>query len=181
MIIAINLPIQIKTELARLTVGIPHVNWMDQENFHLRLYFLGKIDNTRFLNIQEKLCQIHYHSFLISLEQIRYSRLPHAKGFFWVGVNPTTEILELKKLIQHQLKNFSLPIEENRALPCVILGYCQGVHSSKIVSYLEANHNFSTHSFMIRDFVILSSHCTAKRIIFREEEHYPLEAPDLLE
>jgi len=65
----LEIPSDIATELALMRGGIFGARWIDVENYHLTLRFIGDIDDTTARDIHATLEQIRRPRFTVTLEE----------------------------------------------------------------------------------------------------------------
>jgi len=134
--IAINLPKEIKNELAKFQVQwqeeIP-AKWVRSENLHITLAFLGYLKSEEISSICESIKKIteNYSPFFINLNKISfvpYKKLP--PKMIWVIGESTKELVNLRNDIKSTLK-----IEEEPFSPHITLARIRQWEFKKIERY----------------------------------------------
>jgi len=75
--------------------------------FHLTLKFLGEINDDKVELIKEKLKEIKFYSFSLSLDKIGVFPSENYIRVIWVGVTPTNQVIELQQKVEDSLKEFN--------------------------------------------------------------------------
>jgi len=105
--IAIDLPEEVKVEIIKVQRQIPLDNlklkFVEKENLHLTLKFLGELEDFRIQKIKEKLKEISFHSFKVKLANTGIFPSESFIRVIWIGVNPDEKVLQLQKEIDEKL------------------------------------------------------------------------------
>ena len=75
--------------------------------FHLTLKFLGEINDDKVELIKEKLKEIKFTPFSLTLDQIGVFPSENYIRIIWMGVKPTEEVIKLQESIENALKKFN--------------------------------------------------------------------------
>lgn len=124
LFIAIELPEDIKEELIRieetLKSYISNVKWVERENFHITLRFLGEISEERLKYVEECVGETasNYSSFNVSLNCI--GTFPYV---IWVGIDEGKEVLtEIAYRLESSLVKYNFPPADKPFSPHITLG-----------------------------------------------------------
>ena len=71
LFVALALPETVRWQLRLLSGGLPGARWVEPENFHITLRFIGEVDGAEFHYIDAALAGIRAPSFTV-----RVTRLP---------------------------------------------------------------------------------------------------------
>jgi len=167
--IAIPLPTDVKKTLHRICCGLPSVEWIDEEDLHLSLFNLGKIDGATLIDIKESLAKIEFSSFVLSVYGIGHSRSKGDRGSIWAGVSETPPLSQLRKEIQKCLKESDIKIENNKSATHITLANFSRSNPSRLAEYLSSYSMLYCPPFTVNAFVLLSARETPKRTIYTVE------------
>lgn len=167
--IAIPLPSAIKKSLHRICCGLPSVEWMEEENLHVTLFYLGKIDGAMVLDIQECLAKIEFTRFDLSVKDIDHSYTKGDRGSIRASVSISEPLSQLKKAIQKCLKESGVKVEIHNLEPHVTLAHFSRLNPLRLAEYLSSYSVFYCPSFTVDGFVLMSVRETAKRTIYSVE------------
>ena len=110
--IAINLPEKIKEKLFSFTKKYSSIpaKWVEKENIHITVLFLGKLDDNQLLETIQSAKQVlkNYEPFLVDIKQLAYG--PDNKfppRLIWAEVNKSKEFSVLKNNLENTI--FNLP------------------------------------------------------------------------
>lgn len=153
---ALEIPRNAALSLSLLRGGLPGARWIDVENYHITLRFIGDVDNRTADEIVDRLDRIDRPEFQISLMGTGSfgSKKPHS---VWAGVTPHPEMTALQGEIERLCQRVGLPPDPRRFAPHVTLARLKSSRVDDVVNYLEGRSNFMTGPFTVGRFVLLSS------------------------
>lgn len=126
---AVNLPAEIKTKLAflqSLLRGVSaDVKWVEQQNLHLTVKFMGDVDRRKINDIVQAVELAVADSGPISLEFHGTGFFPHSRQprVIWVGVRGEVDkFRRLHQLVEKNLIAFGFPPESKGFSPHLTVG-----------------------------------------------------------
>ena len=148
--IALPVPEEIKNELLSFKEEFSFLpaKWVKKENIHLTLFFLGYLKNEekikRIMEIGEKISQ-EQPSFFLSTQKVEF--FPKNKPrLFWVRLNPSKDLLSLRKKMEEEFLKNSIPFEKENFLPHITLARIKQWQLKELeepVSFSERKIDFS--------------------------------------
>lgn len=174
-LLAIPLPAKIRTRLASLCYGLPQVRWIEEENFHVTLRYLGPLNDQQLATIHERLQTLFFTPFSFMLQGIEPFHSKNHRGTIKVKVEKSTVFLDLKKKIDCYLKDLSLPNEEHTFH--VTLGHYDHLNGQRLGDYLSAQADYQSESIEVTECLLLRVHSTPKHIFYQTLEHYVASPP----
>jgi len=106
--ISIELPEDVKNELAKIQAELPKENTkfllVKPENIHLTLKFLGELDDSEVNNVKETLKGLKFSKFTARLNAIGIFPSPSFIRVVWVGLEPKSEFIKIHDLIDSELE-----------------------------------------------------------------------------
>lgn len=175
LFVGIDLPEDVKDSLAEMTsYGISGVKWVNREQFHLSLRFIGEVEHTFFEDISSSLARIRSQSMQLSLQGV--GTFPQVKNprVIWAGVSKDEQLMALQRKVEFQLSQIGLKKEKQKFRPHVTLGRVKGDKVKRIGEFLTYHSHFTTEPFIISEFVLYSSQLTPKGAIYRKESIFHL-------
>ncbi len=126
--LAIDLPLDLKRELSNLRkVALPEDNklkWVEEENFHLTLKFLGNIPESLIEKIYKscvKVCE-EFSSFPLELGEVGVFPEKGIPRVIWIGIEKAQDqLLSLYKGIEKALKSLKLEKKKESFHPHITL------------------------------------------------------------
>jgi 2'-5' RNA ligase len=170
---ALEIPRNAAMSLSLLRGGLPGARWIDVENYHITLRFIGDVDGRTADEIVERLDRIDRPEFQIRLDGIGSfgSKKPHS---VWAGVSPLPEMYALQAEIERICQRIGLPPDPRKFTPHVTLARLKSSRVDDVVHYLSSRGNFQTSSFTVPRFVLLSSRESVGGGPYLTEEVFPL-------
>jgi len=170
---ALEIPRNAAMSLSLLRGGLPGARWIDVENYHITLRFIGDVDGRTADEIVDRLDRIDRPEFSLSLNGIGSfgSKKPHS---IWAGVTPAPEMYALQGEIERICQRIGLPPDPRKFTPHVTLARLKSSRVEDVVHYLGGRGDFHTIPFVTSRFVLLSSKESVGGGPYLTEEVFPL-------
>lgn len=170
---ALEIPRNAAMSLSLLRGGLPGARWIDVENYHITLRFIGDVDNRTADEVVDRLDRIDRPEFEISLNGTGSfgSKKPHS---VWAGVSPNPELYALQGEIERICQRIGLPADPRKFMPHVTLARLRSARLDDVVQYLSGRGDFHTQVFKVSRFVLMSSRDSVGGGPYRIEEAFPL-------
>ncbi len=171
----VEIPSAIGQALSMLRGGLPGARWIDPENYHLTLRFIGDVDEMTAREIADVLGRVQRGPFDLHMEGLSSfgGRKPRAVVAQAASSPPLTEIqAEQERLMQR----IGLEPEGRKFMPHVTLARLRDSSSRQVAEYLAARGFFRTAQFRVSRFVLFSSRASVGGGPYVVEEAYPLRA-----
>ncbi|MDQ0457345.1 RNA 2',3'-cyclic phosphodiesterase [Rhizobium paknamense] len=170
---ALEIPRSAALSLSLLRGGLPGARWIDVENYHITLRFIGDVDGRTADEIVDRLDRIDRPEFELSLNSIGSfgSKKPHS---LWAGVQPSAEMTALQGEIERICQRIGLPPDPRKFTPHVTLARLKSARLDDVIHYLSGRGNFHTAPFLVSRFVLMSSKESVGGGPYLTEEVFPL-------
>ena len=170
---ALEIPRNAAMSLSLLRGGLPGARWIDVENYHITLRFIGDVDNRTADEIVDRLDRIDRPEFELSLTGTGSfgSKKPHS---VFAGVSPCEEMVALQGEIERICQRIGLPPDPRKFTPHVSLARLRSSRVDDVVTYLSGRGDFHTAPFLVSRFVLLSSRDSVGGGPYLTEEVFPL-------
>jgi 2'-5' RNA ligase len=169
----IEIPREIGDRLALLRGGLPGARWIDRENYHLTLRFIGDIDMDVANEVAGALGRVRRSEFTLRLDGVGSlgTRKPHA---IVARIGTSQALTELQAEHERILQRIGLPPEQRKYTPHVTLARLKGATGRAIADYLSVRGGFLAGPFSVDRFVLFSSRNSIGGGPYIVEEAYPL-------
>ena len=174
LFVGIPIPADIKLRLSMMSAGLPGARWVNEENYHLTLRFIGEVDEGLAGDIDVTLGQINHPIFELSLEGVGYFGKPNAARAVWAGVAKSENLLHLHAKIETALQRMGQPAEERKYTPHVTLARMRGTPKAKLDEYIAGHMEFAAGPIAVRSFTLFSSFLSSSGAIYIPEANYTL-------
>ena len=174
---ALEVPRDAALSLSLLRGGIPGARWIDVENYHLTLRFIGDVDGHLADEIAHGLDRVHRPSFDLLLSGVGAfgSRKPHA---IYAAARPSPELTALQAEIDRICTRAGAPSDQRKFVPHVTLARLRNADDGEVARYLSGRGNFSALPFRVSRFVLMSSRDSVGGGPYVVEEAWPLQRPE---
>jgi 2'-5' RNA ligase len=175
---ALEIPRDAALSLSLLRGGLPGARWIDVENYHITLRFIGDIEGHLADEIANKLDRVHRPSFQLRLAGVGAfgSKKPHS---IYAGVENSSELSALQGEIDRICQRLGVPSDPRKFTPHVTLARLRNTSPIDVAHYLSARGNFSAAPFKVGRFVLMSSRDSVGGGPYVIEEAWPLNGADL--
>jgi RNA 2',3'-cyclic 3'-phosphodiesterase len=172
---ALEIPAEVGRSLSLLRGGLPGARWIDPENYHLTLRFIGDIDHVLAREIAFMLGNVNRLSFELRLDGLTSfgGRRPRAVV---AAVARTQQLFELQAEHERLMQRVGLEPEGRKYTPHVTLARLRDASSHDVADYLATRHPFRPAPFRVSRFVLYSSRASVGGGPYVIEAAYPLAA-----
>lgn len=170
---ALEIPRDAALSLSLLRGGLPGARWIDVENYHITLRFIGDVEGHVADEIANALDRVRRPSFSIGLSGVGAfgSKKPHS---IWAGVTASPDLVALQAEIERICQRTGVPCDPRKFVPHVTLARLRNTSPMDVAGYLSARGNFSAASFKVGRFVLMSSRDSVGGGPYVIEEVWPL-------
>jgi RNA 2',3'-cyclic 3'-phosphodiesterase len=152
----VEIPPDIVQALASLRGGLPGARWIDPENYHLTMRFIGDVDDATAHEVASLLGRVQRPPFELHMEGLNSfgGRKPRAVV---ANVAPTTALMEAQAEQERLMQRIGLEPEGRKYIPHVTLARLRESSNRQVADYLAARGYFRTAAFPVSRFVLFSS------------------------
>ncbi len=171
---ALEIPAPVGQSLGMMRGGLPGARWIDPENYHLTLRFIGDIDDALAREIAGMLGRVQRRSFELCLDGLSAfgGRKPRALVAAATQVAP---LMELQAEHERLLQRLGLEPDGRKFTPHVTLARLRDSSSQQVADYLAARGYFRSAPFQVSRFVLFSSRASVGGGPYVVEADYPLQ------
>jgi 2'-5' RNA ligase len=169
----IEIPVQIAQGLSMLRGGVPGARWIDPENYHMTLRFIGDVDGAMARDVMQMLGGVRRAGFDIVLDRLDQFGGKKPRAVF-AGAGPNPALLELQAEHERILQRIGLPPESRKFAPHVTLARLRDSSAHQVADYLASRGPFRTPPFRVSRFVLFSSKASTGGGPYVVEAAYPL-------
>lgn len=174
LFVAIDLPPAIRERLVSLCCGLPGARWVDPEQMHLTLRFIGEVNSSVFQLVREALTEVRSDPFTLRLEGIGFFPPRGLPRVAWAGIRKNDQLVQLRNRIESVLVRSGLEPEGRKFSPHITLARLNNTPGSRIGAYLAHNGMFLSEEFPVREFFLYSSVLNSRGAKHYIEQRYAL-------
>jgi len=171
----LELPADVTQSLATLRGGLPGARWIDPENYHLTLRFIGDVDDTLAREVASLLGKVSRPPLELRFDGLSSfgGRRPRAVV---ATLAQTPALMELQAEHERLMQRVGLEPEGRKFTPHVTLARLRDSSSRQVADYLATRPFLQTPSFRVSRFVLFSSRASVGGGPYVVEAAYPLAA-----
>jgi 2'-5' RNA ligase len=171
----VEIPPDIGQTLSMLRGGLPGARWIDPENYHLTLRFIGDVDDVVAHEVASLLERVKREAFELRMDGVFSfgGRKPRAVV---ARVAPAQALLDVQAEHERLMQRIGLEPEGRKYTPHVTLARLRDSSNNQVAEYLAARGLFRTSPFRVSRFVLFSSRASVGGGPYVVEASYPLSA-----
>jgi 2'-5' RNA ligase len=171
----LEIPADVAQELGMLRGGLPGARWIDPENYHLTLRFIGDVDDEIAREVAWLLGQVRRTEFELRFDGLTSfgGRRPRAVV---ATLAPTASLMELQAEHERLMQRVGLEPEGRKYTPHVTLARLRDTSSRQVADYLAAHALLRVPPIKVARFVLFSSRASVGGGPYVVEAAYPLAA-----
>ena len=172
---ALEIPDDVGRQLAMLRGGLPGARWIDPENYHVTLRFIGDIDGAYANEIASMLFRVNRKPFEVKVQGLSSfgGKKPRAVV---ASVEPSRPLIELQAELERLMQRLGLNPEGRKFTPHVTLARLHDASSQDVADYLSVRGYFPSKVFTADRFVLFSSRASTGGGPYVVEDSYELSA-----
>jgi 2'-5' RNA ligase len=171
----LEIPQQVALSLSMMRGGLPGARWIDPENYHITLRFIGDIDDRLAHEIDGLFDQVKRRPF-----EVRFGALSTFGGrrprAIVVTIDPVSQLVELQGELERLMQRVGLEPEGRKFTPHVTLARLRDSSSQQVAEYLSSRGPVFVTPFRVSRFVLFSSKASVGGGPYVVEATYPLAA-----
>ncbi len=174
LFLALELPDTVKTQLSLLPGEIPGARWLDTEQYHITLKFLGDTPASRVAKLVDELEGLEFPILHLQALGIGLFPLRGEPETLWIGIENDIHLMRMQRHLEKHLSLRGFPREGRHYFPHISLARLKQPSLPHLGAYLARQAQFKIESMMISDYVLYSSHGTSMGSYYAEEARFPL-------
>ena len=171
----LEIPADVAASLSMLRGGLPGARWIDPENYHVTLRFIGDVDDAVAHEVASLLGRVRRQAFELRVDDLKSfgGRKPRA---IVATLGPAQALIELQAEHERLMQRVGLEPEGRKFTPHVTLARLRESSSRQVADYLAVRAPFRSPPFTVSRFVLFSSRASIGGGPYVVEAAYPLAA-----
>jgi 2'-5' RNA ligase len=171
----LEIPPEVAQSLSAFRGGLPGARWIDPENYHLTLRFIGDVDEAVAIEVESLLQTVRRPPLDLHFSGLAPfgGRRPRAVVAI---LAPTPGLMELQADHERLLRRVGLEPEARKFTPHVTLARLRDSSSRQVADYLSMRALIAPLPFRVSQFVLFSSRASVGGGPYLIEAEYPLVA-----
>jgi 2'-5' RNA ligase len=171
----LEIPEEVGQTLSMLRGGLPGARWIDPEDYHVTLRFIGDIDVVSANEIASLLFRVNRKPFEVTVQGLQSfgGKKPRAVV---ASVLPSRPLIELQAELERLMQRLGLDPEGRKFTPHITLARLRDATNQDVADYLSMRGYFPTKIFTAQRFVLFSARASTGGGPYVVEDSYALSA-----
>ena len=169
----LEIPPEIATELSMLRGGLSGARWIDVENYHLTLRFIGDIDERTASDVYSALERVRRPPLSVTLDGLSTFGGDKPRAIV-AKARAEAPLVELQAEHERLMRRIGIPPEPRKFVPHVTLARLRAAKAMAVADYLGGRGYFPNRTFEANRFVLFSSRASTGGGPYVIEAAYPL-------
>jgi len=174
LFVSVRLPDELRERLRSLCCDVPGARWVEPEQVHLTIRFIGEVEEPVFEEIRDGLGSVRAAPFEVALRGVGHFPPRGQPRVLWAGVEPSAGLKLLRQRIDSVLARVGLEPERRKFAPHVTLARLRGTPTRAVASFLATHGLFQAGPMLVDRFWLYSSQLSPRHAVHRPEAEYAL-------
>ncbi len=169
----LELPPHLARELSLLRGGLPGARWIEAEDYHITLRFIGDIDEAEANEVHSMLERISRAPFTVTIGGVGVFGGDRPRALV-AQVKPTAALVELQGEQERLLRRIGLTPEKRKFAPHVTLARMRQTSPAAVAGFLSLRGFLASREFAVNHFTLFSARDSVGGGPYLAEAVYPL-------
>jgi 2'-5' RNA ligase len=166
---------KIRQRLGHLASGLENLRWVQPENYHLTLRFIGDVSAQDAFDLDLILGAIGSEPFNLKFCGLGYFGKAEKPRSIWVDIAPNEALFRLHQKVERGVISAGFGAEGRKFKPHVTLARFRSRKPRNFASYFGVNGAFSTAPFLVASFTLFESSLGHGGSDYTALNEYPLD------
>ncbi len=174
LFVGLAVPEDVAEDLAALADNMPGARWIDPENMHVTLRFIGEVSEGDAEDIHNELSRIPGQPFsynIHGLDTFGQARKAHA---LYMRVDPTPELDLLQGRVEAAVVRAGQPREPRKFKPHITLARLNNPDAGRLQAFIEGNNLYRADALGVDRFILYESKLGKTGAAYFPVAEYPL-------
>ncbi|QCI64657.1 RNA 2',3'-cyclic phosphodiesterase [Phreatobacter stygius] len=172
----LEVPETMADDLSRLQGGLGSARWIDPEDFHITLRFIGDVGERAANDIADMLYAVRKRSIEVTLTGLGSFGGDKPRSLY-IAVKPSQPLMELQAEHERIMRRVGLEPETRKFTPHVTLARLgRNARARDVADWIALRGLFMSRTFLVPHFVLFSAKESVGGGPYLVEETYPLAA-----
>lgn len=175
LFVALRPPPHICERLFDTMDGVDGARWQDDEQLHLTLRYIGKVERAVAEDVAVALGDVRSPPLTLALSGVGSFQDRGRTDALWAGVTPRDGVVALHRKIDAALVRIGLPPEGRAYLPHITVARL-GRSAGPVVDFLRVNAGLTSPAFTLEHFLLFESRIGRDGATYEAVARYPLQS-----
>ncbi|MGE3248413.1 MAG: RNA 2',3'-cyclic phosphodiesterase [Beijerinckiaceae bacterium] len=152
----LQIPDDIAGELSQFRGGIPGARWIEPDDYHITLRFIGDIGVALAREIDSELAAIDRESVIVTIEGLDSFGGAKPRAII-ARIRHTRELTALQADNERAIRRAGGPLDSRKFSPHVTIGRLRNATPPQLADYFHARSIAKSWSFVASEFVLFSA------------------------
>ncbi|MEM7445084.1 MAG: RNA 2',3'-cyclic phosphodiesterase [Pseudomonadota bacterium] len=176
LFVAIEIPEAIRLSLSLLQAGVPGARWVNPDNFHLTLRFIGEVPGPSVETVALELDRVTAPEHDITLEGVGSFGSARTKSVLWAGIRQSEPLNFLRNKVDRGVVTAGFGPDDRKFSPHVTLAYAKRAPANRVTDWLTDHALFRSASIRVSQFVLMESRLGGEGAIYSEIARFDVES-----
>jgi len=176
--VSLSVPDEVVDELSWMQAGLPGARWVEADNLHLTLRFVGEVEGHVFEAIARALEGVSVPPFSLTLAGLGHFPPRGQPRNVWAGVAPSESLMRLRERVERAVVSAGVAPERRKFHPHVTLARLRGTPAARVGRYLAEHSLFRSSTFEVAAFHLCTSRLHPDGPVYTREVSFRLPPPD---
>ncbi|GGH30102.1 RNA 2',3'-cyclic phosphodiesterase [Alsobacter metallidurans] len=169
----LEVPPEVASALASLRGGLVGARWIDVENYHVTLRFMGDIDDHYARDVYHMLADVRRRPITLTIDGLTTFGGDKPRALV-ARIKPEQALIEFQAEQERIVRRAGLPPEKRKFTPHVTLARLRDTTPWHVADFLAGQGHVPSRSFTANRFVLFSSRASTGGGPYVVEAAYPL-------
>lgn len=175
LFVAIDFPPEVKAQIETVCGGLRDVRWVERDQMHLTLRFIGEVDLTRFKQVKDALQAVRFEPFTVTLKGVGHFPQQGLPRVLWVGVEASGALKRLARDVERAIVGLGFEPERRPFSAHVTLARLKyPPPAGELKQFYERNKRFVADTITVEAFSLFSSVLSHDGAVYQVESTYPM-------
>lgn len=174
LFVALSLPGELRQRLKTLCNGVRDARWVEEQNIHLTLRFIGEVEEPELAYIMAALSSVQAEQFDLTLSGVGHFESRQKVRSLWAGIQRSPGLEALQQRIESVLTRHGIAPDRRKFSPHITLARLKQLPPAYVRDWLEGNTYFQASSFAVEDFTLFESYRARSGAIYTPLQAFPL-------
>ncbi len=173
---ALDIPVYLHADIAKLQTDLPHAHWSPAANWHITLNFLGDLNENQIVDIDEALLQFELEDFELRLEGAGCFVHEGQSQYLWLKPMPDDDLQKCYQKLRYLFEKQGVHFEKRAYVPHMTLAKIKKTPNMALEKYVTEKAGYKSEFFFAENIILYQSHLTKHGSIYKEIAKYPLKS-----
>ncbi|KMQ50114.1 2'-5' RNA ligase [Chitinispirillum alkaliphilum] len=175
LFVAIDLPENIKEKITSTYLAIPSAKWIDKDQLHLTLRFIGETSRETAESLDSCLRGIDFPPISLTMKGVGFFPPRKQPRILWCGIAENEQLMRFQNKIERAVSASGISPDNRKFHPHITVARLKNSPPERVADYMAMNSLFETEQFTVSEFHLYSSHLSREGSHHTREVTYSLE------